>query len=234
MRDRLMFNIYRIVEEKQKQNCPINKWLNFSMRHIKQFSIFLTLNLCALNCNDFCRLCNNYGHYNHNTFVQLTNIMKRLSNARTLSNTEILQRWTVKSLSFKLAEAPTGWCNGSQKWWVMKLSPSAQLCKWTTYTSSSFCVMVIPIVFHSCFSSLQSIILIEKECKSKQTAVENHGFYLGERISVMTIIYHVHFKIRPWRLLSLTSRVETVICQWAFALTTGTCLRNHICGAPTG
>lgn len=48
----------------------------------------------------------------------------------------------------------------------------------------------------------------------------------------MTTIRHVHLEIRPWRLLSLTSRVETIVFQWVFALKTGTCLRNQICGAP--
>ena len=62
MRDRLMFNIFSNEGEKQKQNCPINKLLNFSMCHIKKFSI-LTQKLCGLNYNYFCSLWNNCGHH---------------------------------------------------------------------------------------------------------------------------------------------------------------------------
>lgn len=66
-----MFKICSNEGEKQKQNCPINKLLKFSMCHIKKYLIFLTLNLCVLNYY-FSRLWNNYGYHKHNPFIQQT------------------------------------------------------------------------------------------------------------------------------------------------------------------
>lgn len=105
MRDRLMFNIYSNEGEKQKQNCPINKLLNFSMCHIKKFSIFLTLKLCALNCNYFVAFGTVVGVISiAYSFIQQT-LLSTHQMPEIWPNTEILQRWTVKSLSFKSSQS---------------------------------------------------------------------------------------------------------------------------------